>query len=65
MAKSKSLLEAAAAKILERRNKTEAQWKKEVLEKTQFDFFRGKDKDLEEYVVKREREKMVFKEMTK
>jgi hypothetical protein len=55
----------AASKILERRGVSEIQWKKEVLEKAQFDLLRGKDKDLEEYIYQREREKLVFDEIIK
>lgn len=65
MAKAKTPFEKAASKILERRGVSEAQWKKEVLEKVQFDLFRGKDKDLEEYIYQREREKLVFDEISK
>ncbi|HIB1875291.1 DUF5415 family protein [Enterococcus faecium] len=65
MAKSKTPLEQAASKILERRNQSETDWKKGVIEKAQLDFFRGKDKDLEEYVLDRERQALVYKEIIK
>ncbi|EFF35543.1 DUF5415 family protein [Enterococcus faecium] len=65
MAKVKTPFEKAASKILERRGVSEIQWKKEVLEKAQFDLLRGKDKDLEEYIYQREREKLVFDEIIK
>ncbi|MGL9772669.1 hypothetical protein IGJ98_002880 [Enterococcus sp. DIV0996a] len=65
MAKAKTPFEKAASKILERRGVSETQWKKEVLEKVQFDLLRGKDKDLEEYIYQREREKLVFDEISK
>lgn len=65
MAKSKTLLEQATSKILERRNQSETDWKKGVIEKAQLDFFRGKDKDLEEYVLDRERQALVYKEIIK
>lgn len=65
LAKSKTPLEQAASKILERRNQSETDWKKGVIEKAQLDFFRGKDKDLEEYVLDRERQALVYKEIIK
>lgn len=65
MARVKSPFEKAAAKILERRNIAEAQWKKEVLQKVQFDLLRGEDKELEEYIYKREREKLILNELSK
>jgi len=65
VAKAKTPFEKAASKILERRGVSETQWKKEVLEKVQFDLLRGKDKDLEEYIYQREREKLVFDEISK
>ncbi|EGP5212377.1 MULTISPECIES: DUF5415 family protein [Enterococcus] len=65
MAKNKTPIEKAASKFLERRGISETQWKKEVLEKAQFDLLRGKDKDLEEYIYQREREKLVFDEIIK
>jgi hypothetical protein len=66
VAKVKTPFEKAASKILERRGVSEIQWKKkEVLEKAQFDLLRGKDKDLEEYIYQREREKLVFDEIIK
>lgn len=65
MAKSKTPLEQATSKILERRNQSETDWKKGVIEKAQLDFFRGKDKDLEEYVLDRERQVLVYKEIIK
>lgn len=65
MAKSKTPLEQAASKVLERRNQSEIDWKKGVIEKAQLDFFRGKDKDLEEYVLDRERQALVYKEIIK
>lgn len=65
MAKAKSPFEKAAAKILERRNMPETQWKKEVLQKVQFDLLRGEDKELEEYIYKREREKLILDELSK
>lgn len=63
--KSKISLEKAATKILERRGISEMKWKKEVLEKAQFDLFRGKDKELEEYIYQRECKKLVFDEISK
>lgn len=65
MAKAKTPFEKAASKILERRGVSKTQWKKEVLEKVQFDLLRGKDKDVEEYIYQREREKLVFDEISK
>jgi len=65
VAKAKTPFEKAASKILERRGVSKTQWKKEVLEKVQFDLLRGKDKDVEEYIYQREREKLVFDEISK
>ncbi|EGP5691540.1 hypothetical protein DSH73_12125, partial [Enterococcus faecium] len=62
---NKTPIEKAASKFLEGRGISETQWKKEVLEKAQFDLLRGKDKDLEEYIYQREREKLVFDEIIK
>lgn len=65
MAKKKSTLEEAAARVLEKRGQSEADWRKNTLEKVQFAFFRGQDKDLEEYVLNRERQKIILKEINK
>ncbi|ONN41872.1 DUF5415 family protein [Enterococcus mundtii] len=65
VAKVKTPFEKASSKILERRGISESQWKKEVLEKAQFALLRGKDKELEEYIYQREREKLVFDEIIK
>ncbi len=65
LAKKKSGLELATSKVLEKQGKTESQWKKETLEKAQFKFFRGEDKDLEEYVLNRAREELIVKEINK
>lgn len=53
MGKSKTPLDQAFEKLLERKNLTEAQWKKEILEQAQFAFFRGQDKELENFVLQR------------
>lgn len=65
MAVKKTSLEQASAKIIERQGKKEAAWKAEVLEQAQINFFRGKDKDLEDYVLNKARQELVLKEINK
>ncbi|EOK10932.1 DUF5415 family protein [Enterococcus faecalis] len=65
MAKKKTEEQVLTEKILTKKNKTFPEWKKETLEKIQFDFFRGQDTELEEYVMKREMRQLIMKESKK
>lgn len=63
MAAKKTALEEASSKILVRQGKKETEWKKEVIEKAQFAFFKGQDKELEQFIINRARTALVYKEI--
>lgn len=65
MAKKKTEKQQVVEKLLAKRNKTLVQWKKEVVEKEQFDFFRGQNPELEEYVLEREMDQLILNECKK
>lgn len=52
-------------KILTKQGKKFPEWKKATIEKTQIEFFQGKDTDLETYVIDREMTKLVQNECKK
>ncbi|EPI08717.1 DUF5415 family protein [Enterococcus faecalis] len=65
MAKKKTEEQVLTEKILTKQNKSFPEWKKETLEKIQFDFFRGQDTELEAYVMQREMRQLIMKESKK
>jgi len=65
MAKKKTEKQQVVEKLLAKRNKTLVQWKKEVVEKEQFDFFRGQNPELEEYVLERAMDQLILNECKK
>lgn len=65
MAAKKSNLEVASSKILERKGKKEVNWKAEILEAAQISFFRGSNKEIEEFVLNKARHELIFSEINK
>ncbi|EGO2715348.1 hypothetical protein IET03_002076 [Enterococcus faecalis] len=65
MGKKKTEKQVVVEKILEKRNKSLADWKKEALDKAQFDFFKGQDADLEAYALDRAMDQLILNECKK
>ena len=58
-------LKKATDKILEQRNIKPRDWEKSVIEKAQIDFLRRNDKEIEFFVLERERQNLILEKIEK
>lgn len=65
MAKGKTDKEKVVEKLLSQQGKKLTDWKKEVIQDVQISFFKGADKELEEYAIDREMGRLLISESKK